>query len=162
MREARAGAGVEIEEQLAPKRAQHHAGSEHLIPAALMAATVEAAARLGPAGEGDARRDRAGKAPRHRAHHGGKITYTGSLGRNGREKRNTVPRTPTKSYQCSVVSETVSISLRRRQSLGGNGKLFVRCSELECQHIDTNEPPCPLTLALFEAEIAERMAQRAE
>lgn len=85
-----------------------------------------------------------------------------SLGRNGREKRNTVPRTPTKSFQCNVVSETVSISLRRRQSLGGNGKLFVRCSELECQHIDTNEPPCPLTLALFEAEIAERMAQRAE
>jgi len=38
----------------------------------------------------------------------------------------------------------------------------VRCSELECQYIDTNEPPCPLTLALFEAEIAERMAQRAE
>jgi hypothetical protein len=27
---------------------------------------------------------------------------------------------------------------------------------------NTNEPPCPLTLALFEAEIAERMAQRAE
>ncbi|MGH7316984.1 MAG: hypothetical protein ACREK9_04620 [Candidatus Rokuibacteriota bacterium] len=73
-----------------------------------------------------------------------------------------MPRTPTKSYNCSVVSETVSISLRRRQSLGGNGKLFVRCSETECQHIDTNEPPCPLTLQLFEAEIAERMAQRPE
>ena len=90
------------------------------------------------------------------------MTYTELLGRNGWEKRNTVPRTPTKSFQCNVVSETVSISLRRRQSLGGNGKLYVRCSELECQYIDTNEPPCPLTLALFEAEIAERMAQRAE
>jgi methylisocitrate lyase len=283
MSEAAGFAGIEIEDQLVPKRAHHHVGIEHIIPAELMAAKVEAAvgarrspdfliiartnavrastmddalrrgeiyrkagadvlllsmahapehlraiaerlggplmyltrrgglaglgmtladlgglgyrivadpstpllaayeawktiyagpgrrlrggpapARLGPAGEGHARRDRAGKAPRHRAHHGGKITYTGSLGRNGREKRNTVPRTPTKSYQCSVVSETVSISLRRRQSLGGNGKLFVRCSELECQYIDTNEPPCPLTLALFEAEIAERMAQRAE
>jgi hypothetical protein len=88
--------------------------------------------------------------------------YTGPLGRNDREERIPVPRTPTKSYYCSVVSETVSISLRRRQSLGGHGKLFVRCSETECQHIDTNEPPCPLTLQLFEAEIAERMAQRTE
>jgi len=90
------------------------------------------------------------------------MAYTGILGRNGREKRIPVPRTPTKSFRCTVVSETVSISLRRRQSLGGNGKLFVRCSELECQYVDTNEPPCPLTLALFEAEIAERMSQRAE
>ena len=88
--------------------------------------------------------------------------YTGALGRNTREERIPVPRTPTKSYNCSVVSETVSISLRRRQSLGGHGKLFVRCSETECQYIDTNEPPCPLTLQLFEAEIAERMAQRTE
>ena len=88
--------------------------------------------------------------------------YTGPLGRNTREERTPVPRTPTKSYSCSVVSETVSISLRRRQSLGGQGKLFVRCSETECQYIDTNEPPCPLTLQLFEAEIAERMAQRTE
>jgi len=87
--------------------------------------------------------------------------YTGALGRN-REERIPVPRTPTKSYNCNVVSETVSISLRRRQSLGGHGKLFVRCSETECQYIDTNEPPCPLTLQLFEAEIAERMAQRPE
>jgi len=88
--------------------------------------------------------------------------YTDLLGRNTREERIPVPRTPTKSYNCSVVSETVSISLRRRQSLGGHGKLFVRCSETECQYIDTNAPPCPLTLQLFEAEIAERMAQRTE
>jgi hypothetical protein len=88
--------------------------------------------------------------------------YTEALGRNDREKRTPVPRTPTKSFFCHVVSETVSISLRRRQSLGGHGKLFVRCSESECQYIDTNEPPCPLTLKLFEAEIAERMSQRPE
>jgi hypothetical protein len=88
--------------------------------------------------------------------------YTGVLGRNDREKRTPVPRTPTKPFHCSVVSETVSISLRRRQSLGGHGKLYVQCSETECQHVDTNEPPCPLSLRLFEAEIAERMAQRQE
>jgi hypothetical protein len=88
--------------------------------------------------------------------------YTGPRGRPRTEERTIVPRTPTKSFWCTVVSETVTISLRRRQSLGGNGKLYVRCSELECQHVDTNEPPCPLTLALFEAEIAERMSQRQE
>jgi hypothetical protein len=69
-------------------------------------------------------------------------------------------RSPSKPFHCSVVSETVSIALRRRLAMGGSGKLFVHCSERECQHVDTNAPPCPLTLELFAAEIAERMAQR--
>jgi hypothetical protein len=55
-----------------------------------------------------------------------------------------------------VISETVSISLRRRTLLGGKGKLFVQCSEVDCQYVDMNEPPCPLTLDLFAAEIRER------
>ncbi len=66
-------------------------------------------------------------------------------------------RMPSKSFSCSVVSEAVSITLRRSNSLGARGKLFVRCSEKDCQYVDTNEPPCPLTLALFTAEINERM-----
>lgn len=66
-------------------------------------------------------------------------------------------RMPSKSFFCAVVSETVSITLRRSNSLGGRGKLFVRCSEKDCQYVDANEPPCPLTLALFTAEINERM-----
>jgi hypothetical protein len=64
---------------------------------------------------------------------------------------------PSKSFRCEVVSETVSIVLRRRNSLVGRGKLFVRCSEKDCQYLDANEPPCPLTLAVFTAEIRERM-----
>jgi hypothetical protein len=71
-----------------------------------------------------------------------------------------VPRPRTKSFRCDVVSETVSIALRRRTSLGG--QLFVQCSESDCQYVDANEPPCPLTLDLFAAEIQERMAQRRE
>jgi hypothetical protein len=71
-------------------------------------------------------------------------------------------RMPTKSVWCNVVSETVTITLRRRTALGAPGKLFVYCSERDCQHVDTNAPPCPLTLELFAAEIQERMAQRAE
>lgn len=66
-------------------------------------------------------------------------------------------RMPSKSFSCSVVSESVSITLRRRNDLGGRGKLFVRCSEKDCQYVDANTPPCPLTLALFSAEIKERM-----
>jgi len=62
-----------------------------------------------------------------------------------------VSRMPSKSFRCEVVSEMVSITLV------GRGKLFVRCSEKDCQYLDANEPPCPLTLAVFTAEIRERM-----
>jgi len=73
-----------------------------------------------------------------------------------------VRRTPAKSFYCEVVSETVSISLRRSTVIGGSGKLFVQCSEVDCQYASANEPPCPLTLSLFAAEIEERMGQRPE
>ena len=43
MSEAAGFAGIEIEDQLLPKRAHHHAGIEHMIPAELMAAKVQAA-----------------------------------------------------------------------------------------------------------------------
>jgi hypothetical protein len=64
---------------------------------------------------------------------------------------------PSKPFLCDVVSEAVSVTLRRRNSLTGRGALFVRCSEKDCQYVDANEPPCPLTLALFTAEISQRM-----
>jgi len=69
-------------------------------------------------------------------------------------------RSPAKSFECHVVSETVSIALRRRHSLHGPGAFYVHCSERECQHVDANVPPCPLNLDLFAAEIQERAAQR--
>ena len=43
MSEAAGFAGIEIEDQLVPKRAHHHAGIEHMIPTELMAAKVQAA-----------------------------------------------------------------------------------------------------------------------
>ena len=73
-----------------------------------------------------------------------------------------MPRMPSKSFGCTVISETVTIALQRRLSLGATGKLFVRCSERDCQWVDQNEPPCPLTLELFSAEIEQRMARHAE
>jgi hypothetical protein len=68
-----------------------------------------------------------------------------------------VSRFPSKSFQCDVISQAVSIALRRRTSLGTTGKLFVHCSESDCQYVGTNEPPCPLTLDIFADEIRERM-----
>lgn len=67
---------------------------------------------------------------------------------------------PSKSISCSVVSDTVTITLRRHNSPGGRGRLFVRCSEKDCLYIDTNRPPCPLTVSLFGAEISARSANR--
>ncbi|HTY80140.1 MAG TPA: isocitrate lyase/PEP mutase family protein [Candidatus Bathyarchaeia archaeon] len=43
MSEAAGFAGIEIEDQLVPKRAHHHVGIEHMIPAPLMAAKVREA-----------------------------------------------------------------------------------------------------------------------
>ena len=69
-------------------------------------------------------------------------------------------RPPAKSFKCDVVSETVTIRLRRRTAFGGRGDLFVRCSEEDCQWVDANEPPCPLTLDLFAEEVEKREAGR--
>jgi hypothetical protein len=72
-------------------------------------------------------------------------------------------RTPSKkSFYCTVISETVSIKLARRSQFGSSQDLFVKCSEVDCQYVDANVPPCPLTLTLFAAEIESRAARRAE
>lgn len=72
-------------------------------------------------------------------------------------------RMPSKAFRCIVISETVTVALHRRVSVGGTkGKLFVKCGERDCQYVDVNEPPCPLTLELFSAEIDERMTPRGE
>ena len=70
-------------------------------------------------------------------------------------------RMPSKSFSCGVINETVTIVLQRRLSLGVSGKLFVRCSERDCQYVDANQPPCPLTLDLFTTEIEDRMGRHA-
>ncbi len=69
-------------------------------------------------------------------------------------------RAPRKSFYCSVVSETVSISLTRRTRFSERDDLFVQCSESDCQYVDANLPPCPLQLGLFAEEIESRAARR--
>ena len=70
-------------------------------------------------------------------------------------------RASKKSFYCTVVSETVSITLARRSRFSGSDDLFVQCSEADCQYVDVNAPPCPLTLTLFAAEIDRRAARKA-
>jgi hypothetical protein len=67
---------------------------------------------------------------------------------------------PKKSFYCTVVSETVAITLARRSRFSGREDLFVQCSEADCQYVDSNAPPCPLTLSLFAVEIERRAARR--
>jgi hypothetical protein len=58
--------------------------------------------------------------------------------------------TPRKLFHCTTVSETVSITLTRHRRFDGlRGGVFVQCSERDCQYVDTNLPPCPLTVDLF-------------
>lgn len=60
-------------------------------------------------------------------------------------------------YFCALVSEGVQISLRKKPSGGlrSRSEFFVQCDQSECQHVDENVPPCPLTLALFKQEIEQ-------
>jgi hypothetical protein len=64
----------------------------------------------------------------------------------------------TRDFHCAIVNEPVKICLRSRSTAGvmGRPSLFVKCDQSECQHVDGNEPPCPLSLAMFTEEIRER------
>ena len=63
-----------------------------------------------------------------------------------------------REYQCSVVDETIRIHLCKKTKAGRMAKstYFVQCDQMECQYVDENLPPCPLSLSLFEKEIRER------
>lgn len=64
----------------------------------------------------------------------------------------------TKRFECRVVNETVSIRLRSRRVGGfdGEDQPFVQCDQSDCQYVDENRAPCPLTLDLFADELAVR------
>lgn len=63
-----------------------------------------------------------------------------------------------KDYFCSVVSEDVQIALRNKPSFSreSNNELFVQCNQHECQYVDLNQLPCPLSLDLFDEVIEKR------
>ena len=67
-----------------------------------------------------------------------------------------------KDYFCTVVSEDVEIALKNKPSLSrkSNNELFVQCNQLECQYVDLNQSPCPLSLDLFAEEIEKLEEKR--
>jgi len=69
-----------------------------------------------------------------------------------------VPKHKVKDFFCSIVSEKVKISLKTKATLrqAFKDELYVQCNQFECQYVDENIPPCPLTLNLFTKEIEER------
>ena len=70
----------------------------------------------------------------------------------------TMGKKNTQKYQCSVVNEMVNIHLCKKSRGGLRGKrdFFVQCDQRECQYVDENKLPCPLSLSLFKEEILER------
>jgi hypothetical protein len=67
-------------------------------------------------------------------------------------------------FDCEVVQETVSIRLRNRRVGGfrGTDEPFVQCDQRDCQYVEENAPPCPLTLALFADELDARRERAKE
>lgn len=63
-----------------------------------------------------------------------------------------------RTMECGVIHEVVSIRLRSRRGRGFNGEAtpFVQCDQADCQYVDENIAPCPLTLALFADELEAR------
>ena len=65
-----------------------------------------------------------------------------------------------------IAAKSVRAVLRRGGLLGGPATMHVRCSEITCQYVDTNEPPCPLSVELFEVPsnrlVAERVTAQVE
>ena len=76
-----------------------------------------------------------------------------------------VSRGKPREYFCEVVSESVQIRLKRSSGFGRPAGYFVQCNQVDCQYVDENKPPCPLTSAMFADEIKaaeEARAQRSE
>ena len=79
-----------------------------------------------------------------------------------KERRKPLAKSREKDYFCAVVSEDVEIALKNKPSLSRKSKndLFVQCNQSECQYVDLNQSPCPLSLDLFAEEIEKREEKR--
>lgn len=65
-----------------------------------------------------------------------------------------------RDFQCPVVRETVRIRLTRQPSFDRQRPYFVQCDQADCQYVEKNEPPCPLNIGMFAAEIRETEDRR--
>lgn len=71
------------------------------------------------------------------------------------ERREALRRRMPRDYFCTVVSEDVEIALKDKAPFSRESKpeLFVQCNQSDCQYVDLNQAPCPLSLDLFDEEI---------
>ena len=62
------------------------------------------------------------------------------------------------NYFCTVVSEDVEIVLKNKAPISRESKteLFVQCNQPDCQYVDFNRSPCPLSLDLFAEDVGKR------
>jgi len=74
------------------------------------------------------------------------------------ERRKPLRRRKQKDFFCAVVSEDVEIVLKNKAPISRESKteMFVQCNQLDCQYVDFNRSPCPLSLDLFAEEIEKR------
>jgi hypothetical protein len=66
-----------------------------------------------------------------------------------------------REYWCPVVSEPVVIRLTRPSHLMRPTGYFVQCNQVDCQYVEANRPPCPLSVDMFAEEIKAAEALRA-
>jgi hypothetical protein len=75
-------------------------------------------------------------------------------------------RSRPREFWCAVVSESVQIRLKRPSGFGRAQGYFVQCNQNDCQYVEENKLPCPLSLEMFTDEIhaleEARRARRAE
>ena len=72
-----------------------------------------------------------------------------------------MPKRKAKNFFCPLVLENVKISLKTKTSLSQvKEELYVQCNQFECQYVDENILPCPLSLDLFAEEIKKREEKR--
>jgi len=71
-------------------------------------------------------------------------------------------RTKKKEFFCTLLSEKVKITLKTKISPSRtyDNERYIQCNQFDCQYVDENIPPCPLTLDLFAEEIKEREERR--
>ena len=71
-------------------------------------------------------------------------------------------RTKKKEFFCTLVSEEVKITLKTKISLSRtyDSEKYIQCNQFDCQYVDENIPPCPLTIELFADELKEREKRR--
>src|SRR5437879_5460368 len=78
--------------------------------------------------------------------------YAGMRGGDDRAERppsGQVMKNRSRPFYCAIADKSVGISLRHGGGLQEPNAVYVRCDERDCQYVDLNTPPCPLSPEMF-------------